>query len=55
MLVLTRRPGESLFLTFPNQLGLEPVEVIVLDDGKIGIDAPDEAGIARAELLANQL
>jgi len=41
MLVLTRRPGESLILTFPEELGLNPVEVTILDDRKIGIDAPE--------------
>ena len=51
MLVLSRRPGESLVLTFPDELGLEPIEVTVLYDRKIGIDAPDEVEIVRSELL----
>ena len=51
MLVLTRRPCESLILTFPDELGLEPIEVTILDDGKIGIEAPDDVAIIRAELL----
>ena len=51
MLVLTRRPGESLILTFPEEIGLEPVEVTILEDRKIGIDAPDEVDIVRSELL----
>jgi len=55
MLVLTRRPGESLILTFPDELDLDPVEVTILDDRKIGIDAPEEVGIVRTELLENQL
>ena len=51
MLVLTRRPGESLVLPFPEEVGLEPVEVTILDNGKIGIDAPEEVLILREELL----
>ena len=51
MLVLTRRPGESLILTFPDEFNLEPVEFIILGDGKIGIEAPDDVAIIRAELL----
>ena len=51
MLVLTRRPGESLVLTLPDDLGIEPITVTVLENGKIGIEAPDEVGIIRAELL----
>ena len=51
MLVLTRRPGESLILTFPDELGLEPVEFIILGDGKIGVDSPEVVNIVRIELL----
>ena len=51
MLVLTRRPGESLILTFPEEVGLDPVEVIILDDRKIGNEAPGEVEIVRTELL----
>jgi len=51
MLVLTRRPGESVILTFPERFGLKSVEVTILDDRKIGIDAPDEVKIVREELL----
>jgi carbon storage regulator CsrA len=51
MLVLTRRPGESLVLNLPDDLGLEPIEVTILGDGKIGVDAPDDVAIIRAELL----
>ena len=50
MLLLKRRSGESLVLTFPDELGLDSVEVTILDDGKIGIDAP-EVEIVRSELL----
>ena len=39
MLVLTRRPGESLILNFSDELHLDPVEVTILENGKIGIDA----------------
>mgnify|MGYP001816700960 CR=1 FL=1 len=38
MLVLSRKPGESLILEIP---GIEPITVTVLDNGKIGIDAED--------------
>ena len=51
MLVLTRRPGESFILSFPDGLGIEPVEVTILDDRKVGIDAQDEVMIVRKELL----
>jgi len=51
MLVLTRRHGESLVLTFPDELNLDPVEVTILEDRKIGIDAPDEVEVVRSELL----
>lgn len=51
MLILTHRPGESLILTFPDELGLDPVEVTIFEGSKIGIDAPDEVEILRAELL----
>ena len=53
MLVLTRRPGESLVLTLPNDLGIESITVTMLDNGKIGIDAPDEVEIVRSELLTS--
>ena len=53
MLVLTRRPGESLILTFPDELGLEPVEISVFEGGKIGIDEPEEIEILRSELLTS--
>ena len=45
MLVLTRRPGESLVLTFPDDIRLDPVKVTMFENGKIGIDAPDEVAI----------
>ena len=53
MLVLTRRFGESLILTFPDELGLDPVEVTILGGRKIGIDAPDDVEIVRSELLTS--
>ena len=53
MLVLTRRPGESLAFTFPDNLDLDPVEVTMLDNGKIGIDAPNEVEIVKSELLTS--
>ena len=48
MLVLTRRPGESIILEIP---GVEPVTITLLENGKIGIEAPDEVQIIREELL----
>lgn len=38
MLVLTRRPGESIILEVP---GGESITIIVMENGKSGIDAPD--------------
>ena len=46
-------PDESLILTFPKELGLKPVEVTILEDGKIGINVPDEVMIVRSELLVS--
>jgi len=40
-----------LVLTLPDDLGIEPITVTVLDSGKIGIAAPDEVVIVREELL----
>ena len=44
MLVLTRRPGESVILTYPTELDLEPITITILEDGKTGIDAQQTAG-----------
>lgn len=51
MLALKRRPGESLVLTFPDKFGLVAIQITIFNGGKIGVDAPDEAEILRAELL----
>jgi len=48
MLVLTRKPNESIILEMP---GIEPVTITVLENGKIGIEAPDEVQIIKEELL----
>ena len=48
MLILGRKPNESIILEVPN---LDPVKITVFEDGKIGIDAPDEVLILREELL----
>ena len=48
MLVLGRNPGESIILEHPN---IEPITITVLENGKIGIDAPAEVQIIREELL----
>ena len=44
MLVVTRRPGESLVLTLPDDFGIESITVTVLENRKIGIEASDEVG-----------
>ena len=51
MLVLTRHPGDSLIPNFPEELGIDTVDATIPDDGKIGIDAPEEIEILRSELL----
>jgi len=48
MLVLTRRPGESIILEIP---GFDSAKVTLLDNGKIGIEAPEDIQIIREELL----
>ena len=54
MLILTRRPGETLIIELPSG---ERIEVTVLDiKGKqvrIGTQAPDEIAIVREELVQN--
>lgn len=51
MLVLTRRPGESVILTYPTELDLEPITITILEGGKIGIDAQQQVQILRSELV----
>jgi carbon storage regulator CsrA len=48
MLVLTRKPGESVILESPD---IEPIKIMILDNGRLGFDAPDEVQIIREELL----
>jgi len=52
MLILTRRPGETLIIETPAG---ERIEVTVLEvkgnQVKIGTDAPNEIAIVREELL----
>ncbi|MEN8802733.1 MAG: carbon storage regulator [Thiogranum sp.] len=52
MLILTRRPGETLIIELPTG---EQVQVTVLgikgNQIKIGTDAPDDIAIVREELL----
>jgi carbon storage regulator len=54
MLVITRRPGESILIELPTG---ELVEVTVLgikgNHVKIGTNAPDDMAIVREELLRN--
>ncbi len=48
MLVLTRKPGESIILEIPN---IDPITITIMENGKIGIDAEDCVKIIREELL----
>ena len=52
MLILTRRPKESITITTPSG---EIIEFKIMDSKgsqiKVGIDAPDEYSIVRNELL----
>ena len=52
MLVLTRRPGESIIIELPTG---EQIDVTVLsvkgNQVRIGTDAPDDMAIVREELL----
>jgi len=52
MLILTRRPGESLIIELPTG---EQIKVTVLEvkgnQIRIGTDAPDDIAIVREELL----
>ena len=44
-----------MILTFPDELDLGPVEVTILDNGKIGIDVSDEVEILRSELVTDSI
>ena len=44
-------PWRILALTLTDDLGIESITFTVLENGKIGIEAPDEVRIVRAELL----
>jgi|TARA_R110000765_G_scaffold204162_1_gene309191 carbon storage regulator CsrA len=52
MLILTRKPGQSLIISVP---GHDPVEVLVTSTSKgsvkLGIDADKAINVVRAELL----
>lgn len=48
MLILTRKPGESIFLDAPN---LEQIKITVFENGRIGTGAVDPVQIIREELL----
>jgi len=52
MLILTRRPGETLIIELPNG---KQIDVTVLEvkgnQGRLGTDAADEIAIVRKELL----
>lgn len=45
---MTPFPFVLIILEMP---GLEPVAITILDDNKVGIDAPDEVTILREELI----
>ena len=55
MLILTRRPGETLFIETPAG---EQIQVKVLEvkgnQVRIGMDAPDDISIVREELLKSR-
>ena len=55
MLVLTRRPGESVTLSLSSDTDIEPIKVTELDNGKIGFEAEDAVQILRSELIENPL
>lgn len=52
MLILTRRPGETLIIELPNG---KQIDVTVLEvkgnQVRLGTDAPDDIAIVRKELL----
>jgi carbon storage regulator len=52
MLILTRRPGETLIIELPNG---KQIDVTVLEvkgnQVRLGTDAPDDIAIVREELL----
>ena len=48
MLILGRKPNESIILEVP---GHKPITITMLENGKLGFDAPDEVKIIREELL----
>ena len=48
MLILGRKPNESIILEVP---GIEPITIMLTENGMIGIDAPEEVLILREELL----
>ena len=56
MLILTRRPGETLIIELPTG---ERIEVTVLgikgNQIRIGTNAPDEISIVREELVQKEL
>ena len=56
MLVLTRKPGESIRLELPD--GREVLVMVCRVSGesiRLGIDAPLDVGIARSELAAQEV
>ena len=48
MLVLTRKPGDSIILDVPS---IDPNTISVMENARIGIDAEDCVKIVREELL----
>ena len=51
MLVLGRKPNESIIIEVP---GIVPITVTMLENGKLGFEAPEEVKIIREELLTHQ-
>jgi carbon storage regulator CsrA len=51
MLIISRGINESVVLVLPSG---EKITITKLEKGRIGIDAPKEVDIVRAEFLENQ-
>ena len=47
MPILTRKPGESIVLEHPE---LDQIVITVLENGRVGIEAPEVVTILRGEL-----
>ena len=52
MLILGRKKNESIILEVPN---IDSITITMLENDKIGFDAPDEVLIIREELLNDSM